>query len=55
MQQIINKKADIEFDTVLKLLVGLIILLIIVGLIFMFKDKSLLILEKIKEILRFGP
>ena len=55
MQQIINKKADIEFDTVLKLLIGLIVLLIIVGLIFLFKDKLIAILEKIKEILRFGP
>lgn len=55
MQRTINKKADIEFDLVLKLLIGLIVLLIITGLIFLFKDKSIVIIEKIKDILRFGP
>ncbi len=52
--QPINKKADIEFDLILKLIIGLIILLIIIGLIFFFKSSSLSILEKIKEIFRFG-
>ena len=53
--QRMNKKADIEFDTILKLLIGLIILLIIIGLIFIFKGKSLNIIDKIRELLRFGP
>ncbi len=53
--QSVNKKADIEFDLILKLLIGIIILLIIIGLIFLFKSGSLNILEKIKEVFRFGP
>ena len=53
--QRINKKADIEFDTILKLLIAFIALLIILGLIYLFKGKSFEIIEKIKDILRFGP
>ena len=49
-----NKKADIEFDVVMKLLIALVVLLIIIGLIFLFKGKSLEIINKIKEVLRFG-
>ena len=49
-----NKKADVEFELILKLIVALMLILIIIGIIFIFKEKSLLILEKIKEILRFG-
>lgn len=52
--QSMNKKADIEFDLILKLLIGLIILLIVGGIIYLFKGKSLGIIEKIKEVLRFG-
>lgn len=53
--QRINKKADIEFDIILKLLIGLIVLLIIIGIIYLFKGKSLSIIDKIRELLRFGP
>lgn len=52
--QRMNKRGDIEFDIILKLLLGLIILIIIIGLIFIFKGKSLTILDKVKEIMRFG-
>ncbi|MBS3152861.1 hypothetical protein J4230_05645 [Candidatus Woesearchaeota archaeon] len=47
-----NKKADFEIETVLKILLALIILLVIIGLIFLLKGKSINILEQIKEILR---
>lgn len=50
-----NKKADLEFDFVLKLLLALIVLLLVIGLFFLFKGKSIGIIAKIKEILRFGP
>ncbi len=50
-----NKKADMEFDTVLKLILGLIILLIVIGLIFLFKGKSTAMTDKIRDIFRFGP
>ena len=49
-----NKKGDIEFDIVLKLLIALIVLLIIVGLIYLFKGKSVDLFSKIKDLLRFG-
>ncbi|GEM_PF-4957962 len=52
--QRINKKADIEFDVILKLIIGVIILLVIIGLLFLFKGKSLGIIDKLKDILRFG-
>ena len=53
--QCMNKKADLEFDVILKLLIALIVLLIIIGLIFLFKGKSMEIFTKIKDILRLGP
>ena len=49
-----NKKGDLEFETVIKLLLALIILLVIIGLIFILKGKSFVIFDKIKSILRFG-
>ena len=49
-----NKKGDMEFETVMKLLLALIILLIILGLIFLLKNKLINILDRIKEILRIG-
>ena len=48
------KKADIEVDMILKLLLALIILLIVIGLIFMIKNKSFSTLKKVFDILRFG-
>ncbi|MBS3168795.1 hypothetical protein J4216_06720 [Candidatus Woesearchaeota archaeon] len=52
--QRMNKKADFEFETVIKLMIGAIILIIIITLVFLFKDKSISILDSIKNILRFG-
>ncbi len=49
-----NKKGDLEFETVIKLLLALIILLVIIGLVYILKGKSFNILDKIKLILRFG-
>ncbi len=48
-----NKKADFELDTIMKLLLVLIILLIIIGIIYLLKNQSLNILDKIREMLRF--
>ncbi len=48
------KKADIEVDMILKLLLALIILLIVIGLIFMIKNKSFSTLKNVFDILRFG-
>lgn len=50
----INKKGDMEFETILKLLLALIVLLIVIGLVFLLKDRSISILDKIKEIFRTG-
>jgi hypothetical protein len=52
--QCLNKKGDLEFDTILKLIIGIIVLLVVIGLIFLFKDKSLVIIDKIKDLFRFG-
>ncbi|HLC58234.1 MAG TPA: hypothetical protein VJI68_00065 [Candidatus Nanoarchaeia archaeon] len=52
--QLKNKKGDIEFDTIIKLIVAVICLLIAISLIYFFKDKSLAIIDSIKDILRFG-
>ncbi|MBI2148738.1 hypothetical protein HYU23_03590 [Candidatus Woesearchaeota archaeon] len=52
--QLMKKKGDLEFDVVLKILLALVILLIILGLIFIFKGKAVNILEKIKDVFRFG-
>lgn len=49
-----NKKADIEFNIVLKLLIALIVLLIIIGIIYLFKGKNVDLFSKIKDLLRFG-
>ena len=49
-----NKKGDMEFETVMKLLLALIILLIVIGLLFILKGKSINILDKIKDIFRVG-
>ena len=52
--QCINKKADLDFDMIIKLIIALIVLLIIIGLVFLFKSKSFEALAKIKDIFRFG-
>ena len=49
-----NKKADIEFDTILKMLITIIVLLVIIGMSFFFKDKILAVIDKIKDLFRFG-
>ena len=46
----LNKRADIDLDTILKLILALIVLLIIIGLIFLLKGKSINILTRIKEV-----
>jgi len=52
--QRINKKADLEFDVILKLLIALVVILIIAGIIFLFREKSVDLFQKIKDMLRFG-
>ncbi len=49
-----NKKGALEFETIMKLLLALIVLLIVIGLVFLLKDKSISILDKIKQIFRTG-
>jgi hypothetical protein len=52
--QRLNKKGDIEFDIILKLVLALIVLIIIIVLVMLFKGKSLSIVDKVKNVLRFG-
>ena len=47
------KKAEMEFRIVM-MIFALIMLIIIITLVFLFKDKSISILDSIKNILRFG-
>ncbi len=49
-----NKKADLAFSTIAKLIIALIVLTLLIIFIFTLKDKSLLVFEKIKNLLRFG-
>ncbi|HIH25519.1 hypothetical protein J4476_00220 [Candidatus Woesearchaeota archaeon] len=48
------KKADFEFESIIKLLIVLIALFIIIGLIFMFKKSSSASVTKVFDLLRFG-
>ncbi len=52
--QRMNKKADLELDIIIKLILALIILIIIIGIVFLFRGKSGVILDKLKDIFRFG-
>ena len=48
------RKGAIEFETVVKWAIGLIILIILIVLLTGINTKSGMMLEKIKELLRFG-
>ncbi len=52
--RLFNKKGDVEFDLIIKLVLALIVFIVIILLIFLLKDKSSIIMDKIKHILRFG-
>ena len=54
MQRIKKKNGEIAFDTIAKLVIALIILTLIIVFIFLLKDKSLALFEKIRDLLRFG-
>ncbi|MEK6948059.1 MAG: hypothetical protein AABX19_02335 [Nanoarchaeota archaeon] len=48
------KKADFEFETIIKILILLIALFIVISLVFMFKKSSLTSITKVFDMLRFG-
>ena len=48
------KRGAIEIDMLGKILLALIFLLIVAFLIFAGKDKLLLVVDKLKDLLRFG-
>jgi len=49
-----NKKADISIETIVKWLLALIFLILIIILITKLSGKSFNLLDKIKNLLRFG-
>jgi len=48
------KKGELAFETIVKLAIILIVLVSILLFIFLLKDKSAILFEKIKNVLRFG-
>ena len=48
------KKGDLTWDTIGKILIALAILVFIILMIFLLKDKSYSLLDRIKDILAFG-
>ncbi len=49
-----NKKGEFGWEEIAKILLALVFLLIIITLIYLFKDKTSSLLESIKNLLRFG-
>ena len=48
------KKASFEFESIVKLILALIAILIIIGLVYFFKDKSLSSVGNFFDFLRFS-
>ena len=48
------KKGELAFETIVKLAIILIVLVSILLFIYLLKDKSAILFEKIKNVLRFG-
>lgn len=49
-----NKKADFAWESLAKLLIALIVLLFVLGLIWLVKDKIALQIEKLGNLFKFG-
>ncbi len=48
------KKGDLALDTVGKLIIGVVFLLLIILALYLFKEKMYALLESMKRVLRFG-
>ena len=49
-----NKKGDFGWEEIAKIILVLAFLIIIILITFLYKDKALEVIEKIKEFIRFG-
>lgn len=54
MKKIRNKHAEIEWDTIVKITMGFLVLLFLTIVVFLFKDKIIDLLGGLKQIFRFG-
>jgi len=48
------KKGELGWEEVAKIIIVLVFLIIIITIVYLFKDKTSSLLESIKNILRFG-
>ena len=48
------KKGDVAWDTIAKLLMALVLLLILAVALYLMKDKMVSLFDHIKRVLRFG-
>ena len=49
-----NKKADFGWEEIAKIILVLVFLIILILIVILYKDKSLEIIEKLKDFIRFG-
>ncbi len=49
-----NKKGDFGWEEISKIILVLVILIILIILVFLYKDKAIEIIDKLKEFIRFG-
>lgn len=49
-----NKKGDFGFEELVKLMIAIVVLVIIIGIIFLLRDKGYELLEELTKFLRFG-
>ena len=49
-----DKKGDFGWEEISKIILVLLFLLIIIAIVFLYRDKSFTIIESIKDFIRFG-
>lgn len=49
-----NKKADFGWEEIAKLILIIIILIILILIVYLYKDKALEVIEKLRDFIRFG-
>lgn len=49
-----DKKGDFGWEEIAKIILVLVILIILILLIYLYKDKSIEIIDKLRDFIRFG-
>jgi len=50
----VDKKGDFGWEEIAKIILVLVILIILILLIYLYKDKSIEIIDKLRDFIRFG-